>query len=32
MHPIAPVPVPVPAVDPSWTGARPKPGSEEQPG
>ncbi|CAK7286239.1 hypothetical protein SGPA1_40499 [Streptomyces misionensis JCM 4497] len=30
VHHIAPVPVP--AVDPSWTGARPKPGSDEQPG
>ena len=36
MHHIAPVripsPLPVPAFDPSWTGARTKPGSEEQSG
>ncbi|CAL2067958.1 hypothetical protein GA0115256_106026 [Streptomyces sp. DconLS] len=31
MHHTAPLPQPLPVVDPSWTRARPKPGSEEQP-
>lgn len=33
MHHTAPLPLPqpLPVVDPSWTRARPKPGSEEQP-
>lgn len=29
--PRVPHPLPLPVVDPSWTRARPKPGSEEQP-